>query len=157
VAHEWIQRLGTKPSAADTPDAPTRSERYIAVVDPYWSNLKADIRRVIQQYQKQDRRGRVFVEEHGRRLSLRGDCYGLDLMLIVERELVHVRYWQLPGRRPIRPATLDLRLDMRSEYLVLLDCAGCPVDDPVRFVLEPFLEALVQPDAGVTPKRTVRW
>lgn len=46
---------------------------------------------------------------------------------------------------------LNLRLDMRPEHLVVVDGNGCPIDDPVRFVLEPLFHAFMP--AGDTARR----
>jgi len=89
----------------------------------------------------------VLVEDAGTRLLLRGDGHGLDVTFVVEGECLRARYMRFPCHVGRRPRVLSVRLDMRPDHLVLLDCRGCVIDDPVRFLLEPPFHALITPGA----------
>lgn len=146
MEHAWIQNLTKAAPAAATPDSPDRSERYIAVVDPYWQSLKADIEAAVNTFNRRPGTIRpLLFEDAGAKLMLRGDGHGLDIRLDIEREHVRTFYTQLPWRQGRRPQVTTLRLDMRQECLVMLDCRGCIVDEPMRFILEPFFRAVTAP------------
>ncbi len=140
----WIERLRAPRVDAHAPDAPERSEVYTHVVGPFWSLLKADIRAAVVEFNLTPPFGArpVLVEDAGHKLLLRGgDGQALDLTLNVEREHVLARYVaRLSPGRPSR--SLRLRLDVQPEGLVMLDCRGCVIDDPVQFLLERFFRSL---------------
>lgn len=144
-APSWIQHLASPGADPHAPDAPNRSERYTAVVWPFWSSLKADINTAVQEFQRSAGGRRVTIEDAGHKLLLRGDCYGLDVLLIVEREVIQARYTAIFDRPPVRPTRFHLRLDMRPDYLAVLDCRGCEIEDVPRFLLERLFRALVRP------------
>ena len=84
---------------SDAPDAPDRGERYIAFIHPFWLSVKSDVVKVVHDYNRRPpTRRRILVEDVGRRLSLRGDGYGLDVTLEVERERLRARYTRHPPR-----------------------------------------------------------
>ena len=143
---------GEEGAVDDAPDAPDKGERYVAVIDPYWSCLKGDIAAAVAKFNRlPGTRRPVVVEDIGRRLQVRGDGFGMDVTLEIEHECLRIRYMRHPGRRGETPRMLNLRLDMRPEHLVIGDGNGCPIDDPARFVLEPLFRALAP--AGETGRR----
>jgi hypothetical protein len=127
---------------SDAPDAPDRGERYIALIHPFWRSVKSDVIKVVQDYNRRPpTRRRILVEDVGRRLSLRGDGYGLDVTLEVERERLRARYTRHPPRGE-KPTVVELRVDVRPDYLVLLDSRDRPIAHPDEFLLAPFFRAL---------------
>jgi hypothetical protein len=138
---DWVRQL-RHPERAPAVDAQAGSEHYVAVVDPYWCSLKNDLKDAVREFQT---RHRVSIEDVGHRILLRGDCYGVDVTLKVEKQTIYVRYSQRFERRPIRPTHINLTLDMRSDFLVLLDPAGCCIEHPAQFILERFFNALIRP------------
>jgi len=74
-------------------------------------------------------------------VSLRGDGYGLDLTLEVERERLRARYTPHPPRGQ-KPTVVELRVDVRPDYLVLLDTRDRPIAHPDEFLLAPLFRAL---------------
>jgi len=127
---------------SDAPDAPDRGERYIALIHPFWRSVKSDVIKVVQDYNRRPpTRRRILVEDVGRRLSLRGDGYGLDVTLEVERERLRARYTRHPPRGE-KPTVVELRVDVRPDYLALLDSRGCPIARPDEFLVAPLFRAL---------------
>jgi len=126
----------------DAPDAPDRGERYIALIHPFWGSVKGDVIKIVQDYNRRTpTRRRILVEDIGRRLSLRGDGVGLDVTLEVERERLRSRFTQHPPRGQ-KPTIREFRVDVRPDYLVLLDSQGCPVEHPDQLLLTPLFRAL---------------
>lgn len=127
------------------PDAPDRGERYIAVVDSYWTGLKDDIKITVHRYNHHHQRYRhIVVRDLGRRLLVNGDGYGLDLSLELEREQLRARYYCQLRRRGFRSKVVLLRFDMGADSLMLLDHSGRPIDPDqrVQFLLGPLFRSL---------------
>lgn len=128
---------------SDAPDAPDRGERYIALIHPFWRSVKSDVIKVVLDYNRRPpARRRILVEDVGRRLSLRGDGYGLDVTLEVERERLRARYTRHPPGGQ-KPTVVELRVDVRPDYLVLLDSRDRPIAKPDDFLLAPLFRSLV--------------
>ena len=123
-------------------DAPDRGERYIALVHPFWRSVKTDVIKAGHDYNRRSpTRRRILVEDVGRRLSRRGDGSGADLTLEVERERLRAQYTRHPPRGQ-KPMVAELRIDLRPDYLVLLDSRDRPIAHPDKFLLDPLLGAL---------------
>ncbi len=140
--HDWIDNLGL-PKPPLPPDAPDRGERYIAVSGPFWSGLKDDLRSLVDAYNRHGQtRHQVTVEDADARLLLRGLDQGLDITFKLAEERIVGRYQRRVRGRHTKPRFVDLRLEMQRDGLVVLDRRGCPVDDPGRYLMEPFLRSL---------------
>ncbi len=104
-----LERDSSRSLGPNSPDLPERSERYIAVVDPYWNSLKDDIKANIEAFNRQPGRPPVLLEDAGALLLVDGDGYGVKVRLQVERERLHVSYSALSWRKGPLPKIVILR------------------------------------------------
>lgn len=139
---------------SEAPDAPDRGERYIALIHPFWRSVKSDIIKVVQDYSRRSATRGILIEDVGRRLSLRGNGYGLDVTLEVERERLRARYTRHPPRGE-KPTVVELHVDVRPDYLVVLDSRDRPIAKPDEFLLAPLFRALAR-DAPARRERMSR-
>ena len=142
---DWIQNLTKSVPVAWGPDVPDRGERYIAVVEPYWNSLKRDVKSAVGAFNERQSSSqhRVSFEDAGAKILLRGDCHALDVKLELEHERLRAFYSEWRDGRT--STAIVLRFDMREDYLAIMDCRGCIVEEPTRFILERFFRALAAP------------
>ena len=139
----WLQQLTRPAASVRTPDSPDRGELLTNLAHPMWDTLKAEMLRVVAAVVGEPRIGRIEVRDEGTRLRLNGAGHGVDVRLEVEQERVRAFYARHPPRGT-KTHILALRLDIRDDALVTLDCRGCIVDgeDRPRVLLEPFFRRL---------------
>ncbi len=138
---DWIDRLSAHADPRLTIESADRAVQYRAVAGPRWHGIKTDIHSAVRVYNEHaGTRNTVSVEDADHRLVLRGRDFALDITFYRDKARIIGAYQSHKQRR--RRQFIGLRLEMRDDGLVVIDRRGCPVEDPVRLLLEPFFKSL---------------